>query len=103
MNITSKNGSALLKTESIEQKEYHVVFVYDNAQEVCRTLPKMRMSELSLILSSAYEDDSIVKVEIFEYTKLTATNVRPIECVDIRRNKFKPKRNRTSRLRTKKR
>lgn len=100
MNITSKNGLALLKDLNKEEKDYHVVFVFDDGSERCFTCQTMKLNHLSDILEVAQESKDIIKVEIFEYVKSTSVSVRPINCTDIIQKRFEPKCNRTSRLRT---
>lgn len=100
MNITSKNGLAMLKEKNVETKDYTVVFVKTDGTEQSFTIERFRLSELQTFLTVAQKDETIVKLEVFETTKTTAVSVRPIHCYDIVHKKFEPKRNRTSYLRT---
>lgn len=101
MNITSKNGIALLKEINKEESEYIVILVHDNGSETCHSFKgDMKLSNLSDIMEVAYKCESVVKVEVIERTKTLSMSVKPIHCVDIQRKTFKQKRNRTSYLRT---
>lgn len=100
MNITSKNGLAMLKEKNVETKDYTVVFVKTDGTEQAMTLERFRLSDLNNFLTIAQKDEDVIKLEVFETTKTTAISIRPIHCWDIVHKEFEPKHNRTSYLRT---